>query len=184
MSSSVLRKRVVSRLSEISDQRGVYVLLPKSLDYDQLSQEVVRCVTKNFGFSGVYVTLNKSHCDLVTEFKKRKINVSNLSFIDNVEVIGGGGADNCIFLDGNNSLTALSFAISKACKRGSVSFLFFDSLSTILLNHKLAATKKFIHYLINKIQNLDLLILMPLEKKNSKKLAHILSPLCTEIIDV
>ena len=63
----------------------------------------------------------------------------------------------------------LSMAMTEASKNPSMKFIFFDSLTTLLIYNELETTKRFVHYFINKIKNLDILmIIMSVEEEKLK----------------
>ncbi|MBU0460862.1 MAG: hypothetical protein KJ771_08725, partial [Nanoarchaeota archaeon] len=105
--------------------------------------------------------------------------------IDNNEENDGCGASNCIFLGRNKSLTALSMAMTQASKQKEMKFMFFDSVTTLLIYNKLDSAERFIHYFINKVRNLEILmIIMSVEEDKTKKILPLLTQFCDGLIKV
>jgi len=75
--------------------------------------------------------------------------------------------------------------MTAACKNEKVKFIFFDSLTTLLIYHDLNTAERFIHYFLNKITNLNILmIVVSIDEEKSRKLMPILSQLCEKIIKI
>lgn len=175
-----IRKKVAAGLSKISLKGGAYTFISKSEDYQTVSQEIIRFLSKTKGFSGIYVTLNKSHCDIVKRLEDNGIDTKNILFIDNLEKEDGCGAKNCIFI-GNKSLTALSLAMSEACRHEEMKFLFFDSVTTLLVYEDLDTVERFLHFFLNKVKILEFLtVLMTVEEDTTNQILPILDQFCDE----
>ena len=185
MNEIQLKEKIALEISKFKNKKGIYTFISKPEDYHIVNQEIIRFLTKNLNISGIYVTLNTSHCDMVKKFKAERVDTEKLLFIDNIETGGGCKAHNCIFLGNTKSLTALSLGMSKACENKSMEFIFFDSVTTILIYNTLKNTERFIHYFINKIKNLDILmIVISIEEPKSNKLTSILSQFCDGCIKI
>lgn len=182
MNRDKLKNRIAEEFSQARSSRGVYALISKDEDYSIANQEAVRFLDKTLKSSGIYVTLSKPHCDIIKKLEEQDINAKKLLFIDNYES-GKCGARNCIFLGRNNSLTAISLAITEASKDESMKFIFFDSINTMLIYNELETVERFVHYLINKVKNLEILLVMTLiEEEKTKKLIPLLSQFCDKVI--
>ena len=182
MNRNQLSKRVAEEFSQIKLKKGAYAVIPKDDDYAIAGQEIISFLDKNLKSSGIYVTLSKSHCDVVEKLEEQNINLKNFFFIDNNED-GKCGAQNCIFLGRNKSLTALSLAIAEVSKDKSIKFIFFDSLTTLLIYNELETVERFIHYFVSKIKNMEVvLFMMRVEEEKTKKLIPVLSQFCDKVI--
>ncbi|MBT5740197.1 hypothetical protein HOI26_03790 [Candidatus Woesearchaeota archaeon] len=183
MNEQSVKNKVIKELAKLKKNKGVYAFLSKSEDYQVVNTEIMKYLTKKN--SGIYVTLNKTHCDLVEDLKNNKIDTDKILFIDNVEKDKGCGADNCLFLGGNQSLTALSMIMGKAAKQKEMKFMFFDSITTLLIYNKLDTAEKFIHYFINKVKNLEILmIIMSVEEEKTKKILPLLTQFCDGLVKI
>jgi len=181
--SSTGKGGYMRELSKIVNKKGVYTVITQSENYLAVSQEIIRILNKKF--QGIYVTLSKSHCNIAERLKSEKINMSNILFIDNTEEGNGCGANNAVFIGKNKSLTALSLVLSQAARQKSMKFIFFDSVTTLLVYHKLEETERFIHYFVNKAKNLGILvILMAVDEGKTRNLIPILSQFCDGLITV
>ena len=185
MDKNSVKKKVNAELKKTKTKKGVYTFISKSEDYVVVNQEIMNYLTKSLKQQGIYVTLNKTHCDMVEILEKQGIDTKKILFIDNNEEGEGCGANNCIFLGKNKSLTALSLAMSKAAKQKQLNFVFFDSITTLLIYNKLESAERFVHFFINKIKNLDILmIIMSIEEGRTNKLIPLLSQFCDGMIRI
>ena len=183
MNRNLLKKKIAGEFSKIKSKRGVYAFISKQEDYAIANQEIMRFLTKNLRSSGIYVALSKSHCSVVKELEEQGINTKKIMFIDNNEDGNGCGAPNCIFLGTNKSLTALSLAMTETSKDKSMRFIFFDSITTLLIYNELNLAERFVHYFINKIKNLNvLMVIISVDEEKTKKLIPILAQFCDGVV--
>ncbi|MFW6450562.1 MAG: hypothetical protein ACOCZ6_05915 [Nanoarchaeota archaeon] len=120
-------------------------------------QEFVRSFTKNYLGKNIssYVALSRPYQSLVESFKKQKVNTDNIFFIDTSTKMTGKEdpqADNCLFIESPSALTNLSIAINKVVEASEPKFVFFDSLSTLLIYNPEQMIIKFTKDLINKLR--------------------------------
>lgn len=185
MNEQSVKNKVLKELAKFKKNKGVYAFVSKSEDYHTVNAEIIRYLTKTKKYSGIYVTLSKPHCDLVENLKNKKIDTNKLLFIDNSEENEGCGAPNCICLGRNKSLTALSLAMTQASKQKEIKFMFFDSVTTLLIYNELESAERFIHYFINKVKNLEMfMIMMSIEEEKTKKVIPLLSQFCDGLIKI
>jgi len=184
MKSLQIRKKVALKLSAIESRKGLYAVISKSPDYNDVNQEVIRFLTRTKGRSGVYVTLMRPHCDTMERLRDAKIRTKDLFFIDDLEYGGGCKARNCVFIGDKYSLTALSLAMSEVCKDRPVDFIFFDSLNAPLIYEKLEIVERFIHFLVNKSKNLGLLMIIMYAEEPNTKVGSMLDQFCDGCIRI
>ncbi len=179
MSSLAIIKKVRKELTKTD---GVYILITKSKDYLSVKYAAIKCLTKDKRFFGIYVSLNKSCIAITDELKEAKIDPQKILFIDGTGE-GTTTSKKCIALKSSQSLTELSLAMTEACKNKALKFIFFDSLSTLLIFNGQETTERFMHYLINKMRNMGIiLIILSLEEERSNKLIPTLSQSCDKVI--
>ncbi|PIN74140.1 hypothetical protein COV20_00820 [Candidatus Woesearchaeota archaeon CG10_big_fil_rev_8_21_14_0_10_45_16] len=151
--------------------KGVYVITSGASNSKNLSKEVLSSVMGSR--FGVYVTLNRSYTEMVKQLQTQKIKTDKLLFIDGVGAKCEVDSQNCISLEGNKSLTELSLILSKAGSNSSIKFIIFDSLNSLLLYNKVESCERFVHYLINKVKNMD--VLLAILAVNGEKVNHLIS---------
>jgi len=96
------------------------------------SPEILIDITKQLSGKNIcYVTLDKTFDSLKEFFKKNKINIGNIVFIDAISNVIQNPPDqtaNCYFLDSPHSLQELSLKINKFL-RHKFDYLIFDSFA-------------------------------------------------------
>ena len=139
---------------------------------------------------GVYVTLNKPFSTMEDLFKKNSVNTDMIIFIDAVTRTTGGSTEKtnkCLFIGSPENLSDVSLAMDQAVRAipGEKKFLFFDSLSTLLIYNKPITVAKFIHFLSGKMRMWRVKgIIISLEKESDKELLSELSQFCDIRLDL
>ena len=187
MSEVSLKKRLEKAQKKIKN-KGVYICVLQPEDYHIKDDAIIDYLTKKLNKKGIYVTLNKPYNDLSANLKSRNINTSRLYFIDGTSKSNAGGKtvadkEKCAYISSPESLTELSLIITNESNKGEFQFLFFDSITTLLLYNSVTATEKFMFYIIPKARNLGMeMILISINEENSNKLLPMLSQICDDCI--
>jgi len=159
-----------------------------SKNYQVANLKLVKHLTEDENLPGVYVTLNKPFKTIQALFKKEGINTDLIIFIDAVTKIEEDikKTDNCLFIGSPEKMSDISIAMDQAVKSlpGEDKFVFFDSLSTLLLYNEAATVAKFIHFLTNKIRAWNVKgVIVSLQKEKDRELIDELSQFCDAVID-
>ena len=106
---------------------------------------------------GVYVTLNKPYDAIKEALSKEGIDEQLIIFIDAVTKTAGGElqkTDKCLFIGSPENLSDISMAMDQAIRAipSNEKFVFFDSLSTLLLYNNKETVARFIHFLSGKMR--------------------------------
>jgi len=136
---------------ELEDNQILVLLLP-SIDYNKDIVKIVKILSDK---KILYVTLNKTHESLIEIFKKSKIDVSNITYIDAISKtfkLEHPPTENCHFCSSPGSLTELSLLINKLLK-GKFDYLIFDSITSLLIYEKDKPVAKFISDIMNKLKS-------------------------------
>lgn len=175
---------------EVKNLKEFIVLATVSAkNYQKTNIELVKHLTKKKKIPGVYVTLNKSFSAMKSIFEKAKVDTRMIIFIDAVTKTAGGKiakTKNCLFIGNPENLSDISIAMDQAVRAlpGKEKFLFFDSLSTLLLYNNVETVVRFIHFLSGKMRVWKVKgIIISLERKADKELIEELSQFCDVIID-
>jgi len=158
-------------------------------DYQKNNIKLVRYLTKDKNIPGVYVTLNKPFETIKSVLEKDGVDTRMIIFIDAVTKNAGGKAPknkNCLFINNPENLSDISIAMDQAVRAlpSKEKFLFFDSLSTLLLYNNVETVARFIHFLAGKMRDWKVKgIIISLKRKADKELIEELSPFCDVIID-
>lgn len=156
----------------------------------QSNTEVVKEL-QSLGYKGVYVALSKDYQDLSRVFQYSGIDVSSLFFIDGISKMYGMGevdSPNVAYTEGPMSLDVILKGIDRAIVdvEGDKKFVFFDSITAILLYNSLERTLEFIKSLIevlNKSKAVGIIEMVSMGVVN-EKLIQELSKLSDESIGI
>ena len=158
--------------------------------YQETNLEIIKHMTETENIAGVYVTLNKPFKTLESTFKKKGIDTRMIIFIDAVTQTAGGNiqkTDKCLFIGNPEDLSDISVAMDQAVRAipGKGKFLFFDSLSTLLVYNSPATVARFIHFLAGKMRVWQVKgIIISLRKQSDKELINELSQFVDVLIDL
>lgn len=136
---------------ELAENKIVLLLIP-SLEYNPLVLDNVKRLSKKM--TG-YITLNKTFDSLSELFKKNKVDLGNVVFIDAISKTLKNVPDQtkgCYFIDSPNSFTDMSLQINTFL-RHDFSYIIFDSLTNLLIYQKKEPVAKFLSTIINKIRD-------------------------------
>ncbi|OYT27566.1 MAG: hypothetical protein B6U97_01090 [Candidatus Altiarchaeales archaeon ex4484_96] len=128
------------------------------INLDKYHQTIPRIIEHLPNKKGIYITTNKSAERIINQLDKRKIKHENIIFIDTVSKSAGLEVEDnpkCIYVNDPRSLVDLSIKTSNLVsnKRLSGGFIFFDSLSGLLLYNKERGVEKFTHSFCGKIRS-------------------------------
>lgn len=157
--------------------------------YQKINIELIRHLTKTKNVPGVYVTLNKPFDIIKSVLEGKGVDTNMVIFIDAVTKTAGGKVSktkNCLFIGNPENLSDISVAMDQAVRAlpGKEKFLFFDSLSTLLLYNSVETVVRFIHFLAGKMRVWKVKgIIISLERKADKDLIEELSQFCDIVMD-
>lgn len=157
--------------------------------YQETNLEIIKHLIEEENVPGVYVTLNKPYDVIRGIFTKNKIDTRMIIFIDAVTDLTTGKIKrekNCLFIGSPENLSDISVAMDQAVRSvpGKEKFLFFDSLSTLLLYNKAVTVARFIHFLAGKMRTWKVKgIIISLEKESDKELIEELTQVCDIRLD-
>jgi len=181
---------LVKELSKISDKEIVLILCDEK-KYLETNLRILHILTNKFKEKGIYVTINRPYESLIELLKKKKINIKSLFFIDAITPTVAGKTEdtsNCLFIDSPQNLTELSIALSEAftgMKQKEDRFIFFDSLSTLLIYNEAKSVERFAHFLTGKMRKWKIKgVLISLQKNIDENLISQVSHFCDKVIEV
>ncbi|MBU0629256.1 MAG: hypothetical protein KKC75_08780 [Nanoarchaeota archaeon] len=157
--------------------------------YEKTNLEIIRHLIEDDNIPGVYVTLNKPFNSMIDTLKKAKIDTRVIIFIDAVTKTAGGETektDKCLFIGSPDNLSDISIAMDQAVRAlpSEERFVFFDSLSTLLIYNNASTVAKFVHFLAGKMRIWKVKgIIVSLRKEKDKELIDELMQFCDTIID-
>lgn len=158
-------------------------------NYQKTNLEIIRHLIENENIPGVYVTLNKPFETMDGIFKKEKIDARMVIFIDAVTKTAGGEikkTDKCLFIGSPDNLSDISIAMDQAVRAlpSKGRFVFFDSLSTLLMYNDVTTVARFIHFLAGKMRIWKVKgIIVSLRKEKDQELIDELMQFCDITLD-
>lgn len=136
--------------TELSKNQTLLLLMP-SVEYNDV---IVQNMKKLASKSVCYITLNKTSDSLKELFKKKKINLNNITFIDAISKTikkVPDQADSVYYVSNPGALTEIAIVVEKFL-RHNFDYLVFDSLTNLLVYSSKAPVAKFVGSLTNKIK--------------------------------
>ena len=180
--SMKVRENLVSKLSRSQDYVALATVNADA--YAEVNSEIIYYLTEVRKTPGVYVTLNKPFEAIKSFLQSKEVNINMLMFIDAVTKTAGGSTektDRCLFIGNPENLTDIAMAMDQAVRAipAKERFLFFDSLSTLLVYNKPVMVVKFIHFLAGKMRVWKVKgIIISLMRESDKELIDQLMQFC------
>jgi len=139
--------------------------------------------------NGIIVSANRPYSNLVSVYKKNGIDLSKMFVLDCVSknLNGEIEADNVLFLENLSSLTDISLSINERIKNGhgNNKFVFFDSLTTMLIHNKPYVFARFVHSILTKMRLSGVGgVLVSLQDKTNKEIRAEIAQLCDKVIKI
>ncbi|MBI2140381.1 hypothetical protein HYU14_05635 [Candidatus Woesearchaeota archaeon] len=157
--------------------------------YEKTNLEIIRHLTDEENIPGVYVTLNKPFATLAEALARARVDARMIIFIDAVTKTAGGKSEKtkqCLFIGAPNNLSDISIAMDQAVRAlpSEERFVFFDSLSTLLLYNNVGSVARFIHFLASKMRVWKVKgIIVSLRKNKDQELIDELLQFCDVSLD-
>jgi len=125
-------------------------------NYAKTNLGIIKQLTKE-QTPGVYVTLSKPYETIFETMQKKGIDTRLIIFIDAVTKTAGGELrkeENCLYIGSPERLSDISIAMDQAVTAlpSAKRFLFFDSLSILLIYSQPKTVARFIHFLAGKMR--------------------------------
>ena len=183
-----MKRGVLNKLKEMSE--SVVLAIVSAQKYQETNLNIIRYLTQEIKIPGVYVTLNKPFSTIKNLFEKAKIDTRIIIFIDSITKTSGGETKKtkeCLFIGTPQNLSDLSLAMDQAVTSLPVKekFLFFDSLTTLLLYNDVKTVARFIHFLSGKMRIWKVMgLIISLQKKGNEDLINELSQFCDMKLDL
>lgn len=168
-----VRILMLNYLIEVVKGKGIYIIVPKPSDYNEVDMILISYLTKKLQFPGIFVSLNTEYFKILEMMKMKGIDTSKLFFIDAVSKMTNKtikNNDTTSFISSPGSLTELSLLLNNLINTGKFKFLFLDSLSTLLIYNDLKTAEQFSHYLVSRLRNSNTIgIITSIAKEDSRE---------------
>jgi len=172
-----LMENLKKQLNDIPN--NYIVLIETSSDRSfELSTAIVKYLSAK-NDKGIIVSVNRPYTNLVDIYKKNNIDVSKMFILDCI-------SKNVTFLDGVSALTDISLSINEhmnGSKGGQ--FVFFDSITTMLIHNNPYIFTRFIHNVLTKMRLKGVGGLLISVKGNSNnEIRAEIAQLCDKVIKI
>ncbi len=165
-------------------EKGIILVVSRSNHYNDVNTHIIKSIVNKRKKNCLYLSLNKPSFTLLEGFGEAGIDTSKLLIIDCVTRLAGDEverAGNTIFVDSPQNLTDLGSVLDGSLKSSIAkgSFLFLDSVSTMLLYNAAKSVAAFIHFLTLKIRYYKMAgIIVSLEQEDTKQIISQISQFC------
>lgn len=156
----------------------------------QINAEAIKLL-QEAGYEGIYITLSQAYVELVKTFQINSVSLDKLAVIDAISKLYGIEQiknPKVIYVDGPLSMNAISEGITQINSQitNTKKFVFFDSVTTILLYNSLERTLNFIDFLIQSFKKMHLIgILVSVsEGSTNQKLIEELMKTANEYVNI
>jgi len=183
-----IQKEFQEKIKDLKEYVAIATVDAKN--YQKTNLGIIKHLVEGKNVPGVYVTLNKPFATIEKILKKEKIDTRLIIFIDALTKTSGGEiekTDRCLFIGAPDNLSDISIAMDQAVRAlpSKEKFVFFDSLSTLLMYNSIATVAKFIHFLAGKMRAWGVKgIIVSLRKEKDKELMDELMQFCDVILNL
>jgi len=153
-----------------------------------ISLESMKILTQK-GLSAIVLSTSRPCTNLIKLYKNKKINVNKIIVLCCVcksQDSSVKDTNNVIHIHSVDALTEISVALKKVTEETkNKSFLFLDSISTMLIHNNPKILAKFIHHILvlMRLNNISS-ILISIEKETDKIVRAQLTQLCDKVIRI
>lgn len=157
-------------------------------EYNKANTAILKELVQKQNIPGVYITLSKPYTTVEQTFKKAGIDTRMIIFIDAVTKTVKSQTKktkNCLYIGSPEHLSDISLAMDQAVRSlPEDKFVFFDSLSILLMYNELDTVARFIHFLANKMRVWKVRgIIVSLTKEKDKDLIQQLMQFCDVFLE-
>jgi KaiC/GvpD/RAD55 family RecA-like ATPase len=158
-------------------------------EYNKANTGIIKELVQKQNIPGVYITLSRPYTTVEQTFKKVGIDTRMIIFIDAVTKTVKSQTKktkNCLYIGSPEHLSDISLAMDQAVRSlpSEDKFVFFDSLSILLMYNELDTVARFIHFLANKMRVWKVKgIIVSLTKEKDKDLIQQLMQFCDVFLE-
>ncbi len=148
---------------EIGKQKENFVAIfevPEE-NYLNVNLETIKVLVAELGYSGLYITIQRPHTNLIKQLEKREVDTGSIYFIDAASSAAeetDKPVENCTYVPKDLNIDELTRATYKMLPKiqGTRKFLFLDSITTLMLYQPLSETLRFAEFLTRTLRKTDL----------------------------
>ena len=153
----------------------------------EVTLAIVKLLT-NKNDHGIIVSANRPYINLLNTYKRSNINTSKLFVVDLLSKNQNADkdVDNVIFIENPSSLTDISLSINKLIKKlNNRKFIFFDSLTTMLIHNEPYVFARFIHSILTRMRLNNVGgVMVSITDTANKEIRSEIAQLCDKVIKI
>jgi len=141
--------------------------------------------------TGIVISANRPYSNLVSIYNKNNIDLSKMFILDCISKNLNGQIDapNVHFIENLSSLTDIALSVNERINQlrddGIKKFVFFDSITTMLIHNKPYVFARFVHSILTKMRLRGVGgLLISLEDKTNKEIRAEIAQLCDKVIKI
>jgi hypothetical protein len=143
--NEALKRQLLENIKEIKKDRLQLFVIPFD-SIKEAKETILSYLTETTKEKGIYVSCEEKYSEIEEEFSELKINPEKIHFVLKKE-IGEKETENLSFLNDPYSEVEMSLKVSELADSGEYSFLFFNSIESLLIHKSLPNVQNFINYL-------------------------------------
>lgn len=165
-------------------EKGIVLVVSKTNHYNEVNNKIIKTIVNSKNKYCVYLSLNKPSFTIFEDLSNIGVNLSKILLVDCVTKLAGDDierAGNVVFIESPQNLTEIGTILDETLKRAPSigSFLFLDSISTMLLYNAARNVAAFIHFLTLKIRYYKMAgVIVSLEEEETRQLIAQISQFC------
>lgn len=120
----------------------------------EVALAVVKFLTKKNDY-GIIVSANRPYTTLLNAYKRNNVDISKVFIVDLISknLNEDFKSENVMFIDNVSSLTDISLSVNEHMKKlDGKKFVFFDSLTTMLIHNEPYVFARFIHSILTRMR--------------------------------
>jgi len=141
---------------------------------------------------GIVLSANRPYVNLMSIYEKNNIDVSKMFILDCLSKSqhADAPADNVAFIENLSALTDISLSIEEHInsvpgKKPGKKFIFFDSLTTMLIHNKPYVLARFIHNIFTKMRLKGIGgVIISLQDSSNRDIKAEIAQLCDKVIKI
>jgi hypothetical protein len=169
-------------------ENAVILINSKSESQADAVKASLTVLAKEKGKLGVYIALSRPYAQITKDLTEAGVPADKLLFIDAVSYMTGQTPEKkpgVAYIENPSSLEEVGMYLDVYLQKNKPSFVFLDSLDSLMIYNDEKTTREFAHYLINKLRMENLAgTIISVEKKEVENIVKTLVPMCDKQIRV
>jgi hypothetical protein len=179
-------KRIQEALDYLPDDYIVFIETSAEDSFEVSTSLVKYFSSKND--KGIVLSANRPYVNLMSIYEKNNIDVSKIFILDCLSKSQHADvpADNVAFIENLSALTDISLSIEEHMNgMPGKKFIFFDSLTTMLIHNKPYVLARFVHNIFTKMRLKGIGgIIVSLQDSSNRDIKAEIAQLCDKVIKI